>query len=438
MQARCVAGLRKNIYASTRVRRMIHYVKVGSREISTLIFILLAIHSGWAQETAPNAGTSSVLLLKFAPSPRTAGLSEAFSGLADDVNALYYNPAGLINLRTGVISLNHTEWFEDIRVDDIIFGYNFSDKLAMGVGLVHMWMPGLEGKDYLGRSLGSFDVSSSVANLGFSYKFNVALSMGVALKYFQDRLGDYTASGFGFDAGFYLRTAVSGLTAGLVVQNLGQEIKYDQDPQKIPLMYRGGVAYQINSANTTLALDLVKSIDTDYGVNFGLEYMFQNQFSLRAGNKFSQYELFAPSFGLGFHLQEQYHFFYSFATYSDLGGTHRVGFNFNFNRPKTKVRSSIKYDSSTPPALVPPSGLVVNISDEQLKISWERVSGVQYNVYARHSSQNNWIKLNESPLYNNSMDFKTPLALGTYYFRVSSIYKEKESSFSKEVNIDVK
>ena len=402
------------------------------------ICILLVFQNGMAQETATTAGTSSILLLRFAPSPRVAGLSEAFAGLADDENALYYNPGGLNNLKSGVVSLNHTEWFEDIRVDNIIFGYDISKKFAMGIGLVHMWMPGLESKDYLGRSMGSFDVTSSVANLGFSYKFNVAFSMGVAVEYFQDKLGDYSATGFGFDAGLYLRTAIPGLTTGLVVQNLGSEVTYDQIPQKIPLTYRGGLAYKLYSANTVFALDVVKSIDTDYNLNFGVEYVFQKQFSLRAGNRFSQQENFAPSFGVGFHVQQQYNFYYTFSNYSDLGGSHRLGFTFNFNRPRTKVRTSLTYDSSQPVSLVSPANLNVNISDEKLKISWDRVPGVQYNVYARHSSSQKWVKLNKSPLYNNSLNFKTPLALGTYYFRVNSIYKGKESSYSKEVSIDVK
>jgi len=298
----------------------------------TLLLILPLNQPLPAQESAPSAGTSSVLLLRFAPSPRAAGLGEAFTGLANDENSLYYNPAGLTNMPSTVLSLNHTEWFEDIRIDDFIAGYKFSSNFSMGLGLVHMWMPGLEAKDELGRSLGSFNVSSSVVNLGFSYKFNVAFSMGLGIKYFQDKLGEFTAAGFGFDAGLYLNTSISGLSAGVVVQNIGQDVTYDQVPQKIPLSYRAGISYKIYPANTTVAMDIVKSIDTDIGLHLGVEYIFQKQFSLMAGNKFSSYELFLPSFGVGFHINEQYHFYYAYATYSDLGGTHRLGFNFNFLR----------------------------------------------------------------------------------------------------------
>jgi hypothetical protein len=299
--------------------------------------MLYTYQNGFAQETANAAGTSSILLLRFAPSPRVAGLSEAYTGLADDENSLFYNPGGLNNLRSAVIGLNHTEWFEDIRVDNIIFGYDLSKKLAMGVGLVHMWMPGLESKDDLGRSLGSFNVQSSVANLGISYRFNFALSMGVAVKYFQDKLGTYSASGFGFDAGLYLRTAIPGLSTGIVVQNIGGDVTYDQIPQKIPMVYRGGIAYRLRSAHSLFTLDVVKSIDTDYNLNFGVEYIFQKQFSLRIGNRFSQQETFTPSFGLGIHIEQQYNFFYTYSNFSDLGGSHRLGFSYSFSKSGTGI-----------------------------------------------------------------------------------------------------
>jgi len=62
-------------------------------------------------EAAPNAGTSSVLLLKFAPSPRTAGLSERLVVFADDCKCPLLQPSRPHKSRSAVISLNHTEWF---------------------------------------------------------------------------------------------------------------------------------------------------------------------------------------------------------------------------------------------------------------------------------------------------------------------------------------
>jgi len=412
------------------------------RTLKYIFFIILlfqlVINTSFGQDSAPDAGTASVLLLRFGPNPRVSGLSEAFTGVADDENALYYNIAGLPYIDAGVVSLNHTEWFEDIRMDNITLGYYLSKQLGIAAGLTHMWMPGIEGRDNQGQPIGSIDVTSSVFNVGFAYKIIPAVSLGLGIKYFHDKLANYTTSGFGFDAGLMVKTIITGLSAGLAVQNFGGKIKYDKDDQKIPLTFRGGLLYNLYMPSIRFALDVVKSIDTDYMLNFGVEYVFQNQFSLRIGNRFTTYETLTPSFGAGFNFNQKYYLDYTFVNYADLGGTHRLGFSFHFNQKSTNTKSYSSYDSSKPTVLIPPTNVTAKISGNELNISWDRVAGVQYNVYARHSSQTNWKKLNDSPLYNNSMKFKSPIASGVYYFRVSSIFGGKESNFSKEVNIYVK
>jgi hypothetical protein len=403
--------------------------------IPLLVLILISVSLG--QETSPNAGTASVLLLRFGPNPRVAGLSEAFTGIADDENALYYNIAGLPHLHSGVVSLNHTEWFEDIRMDNITLGHYLTNNFGVAAGFTHMWMPGIEGRDNQGQEIGSVDVTSSVFNLGFAYKIIPALSLGIGMRYFQDKLASYTTSGFGFDAGLLVNTLVPGLSAGIAVQNFGGKVNYDSEDQNIPLTFRGGLVYKLYMPNIKFALDVVKSVDTEYRLNFGIEYIFRNQFSLRIGNKFTTHETLTPSFSAGFNFNKQYYIDYTFVNYTELGGVHRLGFSFHFSPRTTKTKSYGNYDSSKPVTLLPPANVVAKNSGNELNISWDRVAGVQYNVYARHSSQEKWSKLNKSPLYNNSMKFKSPAASGIFYFRVSSIFGDKEGNYSKEISLNV-
>ena len=390
-----------------------------------------------AQQSSPDAGTASALLLRFGPNPRVAGLSEAFTAIADDENALYYNIAGLPYLKSTMVSLNHTEWFEDIRIENLTFGHFITKKFGVAAGFTHMWMPGIEARDNSGQQVGTIDVTGSIFSVGFAYKIIPALSIGIGSKFFQDKLGGYSTSGFGFDAGLIVNNFIGGLSAGVAVQNFGGKINYDSEDHKIPLTYRGGLLYKLHNPDIKFALDVVKSVDTDYRMNFGVEYIFSNQFSLRVGNVFTEQQSLTPSFSAGFNFKKQYYLDYTFVNYVDLGGIHRLGFSYHFNRKPTYRRSFSYYDTSKPVQLIPPADLSVKISGDELNISWDRVAGVQYNVYAKHSTKEKWIKINKSLLYNNSMKFKKPAALGIYYFRVSSVFGGKESNFSKEVNIHV-
>lgn len=365
-------------------------------------------------------------------------MGNAFTGLADDEYSLYYNPAGLSNMTSDAVSLNHTAWFEDIRIDNITFGYNLLKSFGIGAGITYMWMPRLEGMDNNGQPTGKLDVSSSVANLGLSYKVNSYLNIGLGIKYFQDKLATYAASGTSFDLGILVKNIVPGFSTGLSVQNLGDKVSYDREKQNIPLTIRGGISYKIYSPNILLSLDVSKSIDTDFALLFGVEYLIADNFSLRMGNRFTQIELFTPSFGIGFHFNQQYHLFYTFSNYADLGGTHRIGFSYRFGTVGKVRLSQLSYGSSQIVNNIPPENLEVKIDNEELVLSWNRVTGVQYNAYAKHSSTNKWIKLNKTPLYNNTLTYKKPVTPGNYFFRVCSLYKDKESSFSKEVFIYVK
>jgi hypothetical protein len=115
-----------------------------------------------------------------------------------------------------------------------------------------------------------------------------------------------------------------------------------------------------------------------------------------------------------------------------------MGFSFHFNKPAPKRRTVLMYDSSQPVKLQPPEEVNVKIEEEELAISWTRVPGARYNVYAKHSSQQSWTKLNKTELYNNKMNFKKPIILGQYVFKITSVYQGKESTFSKEAKIDIK
>jgi hypothetical protein len=391
-----------------------------------------------AQSPVSTAGTASNLLLRFDFSPRVAAMSGSFTALADDESALMYNPGGLPTLNKGMVSLNHTVWFEDIQIDNISAAYPVTRELSVGAAFTYMWMPGIEGKDALGRDTGTLNVASYVSYLGVGYKWFSGFQTGVSARYFSDDLAGYTASGVAFDAGIHTNAFLPGLSVGIAVQNLGGKIKYDKSEQEIPRVYRAGVAYRLYNPNILLTTDVVKSIDTDYNVHFGGEYIIANQFLIRIGNKFASNEMLSPSFGAGFIFQQHFMINYTFSTFTDLGSAHRLGFAYHFNTPATKKVYSSLAPISGPAILIPPRNVKVAVTDTRLTISWNAVKGATYNVYARHSSTMTWNRLNEKPLYLSSMKFKRPITTGNYSFRVSAIIAGKESPFSEEVKIDIK
>ena len=399
-----------------------------------IFFIMLfLLQAGYSQDSAPTAGTASVLLLRFNPAPRASGLSGAFSGLADDENSIFFNPAGLANVGSGTVALNHTQWFEDIKIDNFLFAYKISNEFGIAASFEYMWMPSIQGRDADGNLTSSFDVSSYVAHIASSYKFPKGFSIGIGIKYFQDKLSEFSTSGFGFDFGLLWKTALKGLSVGLAAQNMGGQVTYDIEKQDIPMVYRGGISYKLQPVELLFSLDAIKSLDRDLDIALGSEYVIADQFVLRIGNVFNKNSLFTPSFGAGFIIKDQYELNYTFANYSDIGSVHRAGFTFRFNKPYVYN----KQETAVKTQLAPPANLAARIENSELVLTWDNVLGAQYNVYAKFSTNKKWIKLNKAPLYNNRMNFKKPKANGIFYFKVTSLLNGKESTYSKEVSIHV-
>ena len=60
-------------------------------------------------------GTAGAQFLKIGPGARVDGIGSAFCAIADDVTAVYWNPAGIGQLEGFNLSDTHTYWIADTR-----------------------------------------------------------------------------------------------------------------------------------------------------------------------------------------------------------------------------------------------------------------------------------------------------------------------------------
>ncbi len=398
-----------------------------------LILSLSAIH---AQESSEFAGTASLIFLRTDMSPRTSSLGGSFTAIADDQNALYYNPAGLAHIRRGSVTLAHSAWFRDININHINVGYNFDRHLGIALGFAQLGMPDIQGKDRFGMPTEKLTVSSSLLNLGMGYRVHPSLFAGISVKYFYDNLAGFTANGMAADIGFYMDTMLPGISIGLAAQNIGGEIQYERQKEKIPFTYRAGIGYKPFSLPFKAAVDAFKSIDTDINYSFGLEYQPFRQLVLRTGSYSQNKEAFHPVYGIGLTYAENIFIDYAYISNRELGDIHQVGLTFRFDIPATNQNNSA-YNQNKIVVLRPPEQIAYKIETQVMRISWERIPGVRYNVYGRSAEQKDWKKLNYAPLIANRMQFKRPTSNTVYTIVVTSVAGDRESDFSQEVVIHV-
>src|SRR4051812_24888171 len=83
---------------------------------------LTTYHDVWAFGK-DQAGTSGAAFLKIGPGARPAAMGEAFTGVADDIHSIYWNPAGLSKLTMPELTGMHMQYFQSIQYEFAAFAY---------------------------------------------------------------------------------------------------------------------------------------------------------------------------------------------------------------------------------------------------------------------------------------------------------------------------
>lgn len=318
-----------------------------ARTSSGLLVILIGLAIWALAPLAQAQETTMVSLFEIGAGTRPLGLGGAFTALADDENALFYNPAGL-----GFLEKMRFGSFYEPR-----FGAAFGD-LALagsrfGAGLLFFNLGGLERRDANDKAAGTFTYGSTglvgaggvrLADLPWKLRLppNLDLALGLGLKFYQvSALEGGSGSGLALDLGLLWAQGLVvgglplGLRLGAKVENLGLAIEYGTGyAEAWALNLRLGTAATVR--DLTVALDL----ETRGLIHLGAEYRFTKiglerfglgTLALRVGG-FTQGGL---ALTLGFGLQFQnFYLDYAFITYPQAADTHRLAFAAEFKLPR--------------------------------------------------------------------------------------------------------
>lgn len=302
------------------------------RLLSLIIGVTLLFASTYALAGSP--GSKGAVFLKLGQGARSNGMGESFSAVADDINALYWNPAGIAQIEEKQATFMYSDWLAEIKYNYL--GYVHSEQILGGIigGAITLLDSG---------SIPKYDITSTnePINLNTTYEGkDIALavsyaremlencSLGATLKYIKMKIDTKTSSGFGLDVGCLYRPQVENLTLSTVVQNFGPELKaFVKEKDGLPLNFKVGGAYKLLDNALTLSLDVNFPSDNKTNFNFGTEYWIKETLAIRAGYKtLTKKELRSSdlTFGMGIRLPIGIGLDYAYCDYGDLDDTHRV------------------------------------------------------------------------------------------------------------------
>ena len=277
-------------------------------------------------------GQTGLAFLKHGISGRALGMGEAYSAIATDPSATYYNPAALAISKNAQILLMHKEWIEDTKTEFIGASVP-ADRFSFGFSLNATGTADIQVRTQPGDALSTF--SSHDVAIGFSaaYQIDTSIYIGVTGKYLYEKIFVEDASGYAIDLGGLYRTPWN-FDIALVIANLGSMNKLLYESIKLPTTVRGGIAYQLGVENIdsklTFASDVVTyTRENKTHLHLGTELSYKNMLALRFGFQIG-YEAKNISAGFGIHYGVM-QLDYAYVPFRyDLGSTHSVSLGFEF------------------------------------------------------------------------------------------------------------
>lgn len=304
------------------------YLPINRRIVifSTLLLFILCISKLYA-----GVGETSAEFLLISPGARPSSMAGTFTGIADDVHTLGYNPAGLGQIRQREISLMHGTWLVDTNYEFGAFAQPLSYG-TLGFSLQYLDAGDMIGRGNMGQSTGNFTASDLAVTLGYGFPVMEEMYLGFTGKFINQKIDDAQRSGGAIDLGVLYEFIPDKFFTGAAIQNIGPKLEaFDKEEEALPTSYRIGVGYYAMEEKLLMASDIKSVIHGTPTWSAGFEYMIRTIFFLRSGISAGSEMDNALTWtgGVGFSIGS-YYLDYSYEPFGELDSAHKISLVMKF------------------------------------------------------------------------------------------------------------
>lgn len=286
------------------------------------VYLKLSFASGY--------GTTGAQILNLYSSAKIAAMGNAHAGLADDLNAVIYNPAGLTQLYGTEFQFTHLIYFLDTSMSAMTYGQKIG---RIGMGLKFKIFKAEDTyRNNVGYNDKKFDIKYSQYTLGLGFPVSPRHSMGISINSVSENFNLSSIDAFGkdkkdtvmgFDIGWHYR-GFRGDSFGLVIRNIGGDIQVDKEKDKQPLKYVLGGGHRMGKF--IFVWEAITGRQMNFAWQSGLEIRI-NGLKIRSGLIY----ITKPDITVGFGLPyRNWLLDYAFLPHQDLGIAHRISLGMFF------------------------------------------------------------------------------------------------------------
>lgn len=334
---------------------------------TVIIALSLMVAASYAQNVT-KTGTTAAKFLSIGVGPRANAMGGAFSAIANDASAIYWNPAGIASSDQLQALFSYTGLYAGISLDyfGVIVPSGDAGNFAVSVTAINYGDIGVTTEDHPDGTGETFSPASY--EFGISYARNITqdFAVGATGKIVTESVYHSNATGVAFDVGTIFTTPFYGVKFASSITNFGTKmqmagndllIRYNVEPQRagsnstvdaniaadqfdLPLRLQIGMSREfifLDDQRLTLAVDGIVPNDNNEWVNVGGELaLFDNMVFLRGGYKsmFLKNAQEGLTLGVGVKYKKAGYIDigidYSYQQYKYLGNVNSFGVMLNF------------------------------------------------------------------------------------------------------------
>lgn len=320
----------------------------GRLTVGRLFFVLLAC-------LPFVSGTSFASFEELPTGGRPAGLGNAFTALADDVYAAYYNPAGLVHIKRSEFTAYYSRLYaglsdgSSIARSYVAYAHPLRKYGTLGFSFLNLDLSGLYSEStmavhyahavkekwnlggtfkFLKKSFGSDSYTQSAINS------DTGSSLGAADPLFAQNGTSKSAMSMDFGAQYRLSRIYA---LGFTIMNLNSPnmALSSDDSDKVSSIMKMGIARRTRNSSIDVDVSRRKFTSDDYRINMGAERWLGGGVGLRGGLGFGSrsYQVTAMGFSYKWeNAQFDYGFIYPLVGIQGSFGTHQLTVTFRFGR----------------------------------------------------------------------------------------------------------
>lgn len=294
--------------------------KIATRGMQSLArfsiaLILFGIAPRLHGQDVKKIGTSSAAFLQIPVGAKGIAMGSAFTAIADDGSAMFWNPGNLARQSQRSLLVHHSPWLPGLGYYYAALSLPVENWGVFGINVVtlksdEMDITTPEAPMGTGET---FTANSIALGIVFARSLTDRFSIGANFKYINEKIFHSNATGFAFDVGTMFITPFRNVRLGVSVSNMGTKMQMNgedlnsyvdvapsqegnndnivarlkTDEFDLPIVMRIGISWDLQfseRSRLTFACDGVNPNDNAQSLNLGFEFAaFQEALVLRGG-----------------------------------------------------------------------------------------------------------------------------------------------------------